>query len=230
MRKVLIKLMIYLSLGVLLIGCSGGGSSEIPATGDNGQVYDLQDFWTKNNYSMYADATFSDTSDTYTYSISTTKQDDSILNGIYVTNILTIGAFTNTTTGGANNINRNVYYNSNGIKIESLDNDDGTICTLDNNPIAFSSETKVGDSGIGSYMVCTDGTRDTETWRLIQIDNDVVMEEVSSFYDTNDEIFGTSTSRYTIDITGEIKKYSNITYYANSGVTLTIHPSVVNQR
>ncbi len=238
MKNIFKALLISILVSLSFVSC---GSSSSTATGgsanmsnintiDNGLTYDLQNIWTKHDYSFYSSAISSANSDNYTYSASTTKQDDTILNGVNVHHIRIINAFTNTSVGSVKSANRSLYYNEKGIAVQETYHDSGTICTLTNTPTPLNSNAQIGDSGVGSNMLCTDGERYTSIWTLIQVGADATFEEVYKYYDSGDNIYATSTERYIIDTSGTLIKYSATSYNTEDKITITTAQSSVNIR
>jgi hypothetical protein len=221
LKYIIKKYLVICLLFLALVGSSGESNDSTPSTHDDGFTYDLTNIWTKHNYSFYMKVTSSANNDEFLYSMSTTRQPDTIINGINVKHLLITGTFTNKTTGEVESMNQSNYYDNNGISIQSIIDNNKTICTINNTPTPLKPNTKIGDSGVGSNLTCTDGTSVTNVWTLIKVNNATVFEEVVNEYDSKNNLLRTRTDRYTIDTSQTIKKYSSIIYDVNNEVTIT---------
>jgi len=89
---------------------------------------------------------------------------------------------------------------------------------------------KIGDSGIGSTLECTDGTKSKTSWVLVTKNNATALKVTEINYDVSDEISSQSTEYYFITTNGTIKKWSLSEYLNNEDVTLTVPTTTVNLR
>ncbi len=226
LKKKSIRLITLSLLPIFFISCGPDDSSA--ETEDEDKTYDLTNIWTKNDYSFNSTGISSSNSNSYTYTLKTTKQNDTIIDGVLTTTLLSLGSLINNTTGDITPTDITSYYDSNGIQIQSENNANSVICTLNNTPTILKEEAIVGDSGIGSYMSCSDSTKHINTWTLIEIESDIIFQKVSSSYNSDGENTITITDRYTINTLGEIQNYSSVIYYLDDDLTLDIAESVVN--
>jgi hypothetical protein len=221
------SLVVIIAFG--LVGCGGGSGDSGTSTGDDGTTYNLKNVVTQN-YSFVAPMSSSANNDVFEYTLSMTTQSKTLIDGKELTPIQYIGSVDNKTKGSSGAINSIHYFDDNGIETQTTNNTDGTICTLSNTPTPLPTNAKIGDSGIGSTLECTDGTMSSENWVLVKKDNLTTLKTTSTLYDSNNNISTTSNSYIYLNSDNKATSFSGIIYYVDEDVSLTIEKTTVNLR
>jgi len=227
MKSFILSLVVITTLG--FSGCGGSGGDSGINTVDTNVTYNMKNIYVKN-YSFNAPLKSSENNDTFEYLLSATVKDQTTINGITLVPVDFIGSIENKTTGIASPINNTLYYTNNGIKYQTVNNDDGTICSLTNTPTSLSDKAKIGDSGIGSTLECTDGTKSTESWVLVTKNNETAVKTISVSYDASNAVSFTLTEFDFITTNGIITKSSFSIYYNSNNLTLTVPITTLNLR
>jgi hypothetical protein len=116
---------------------------------------------------------------------------------------------THTLDGEQNTLNK--YYNSNGLVVKTSYFDNVWVtCELTNNPEVYPENAKIGDSGIGSTLSCSDGTTDSMSWEIVEKDNKVAYKETILSFDSDSNLNFKEIVYYFIDKNNKIVAFEEI--------------------
>ena len=181
-------------MGITFSGCGGGDSSAptINTNEYNVRALPTQDYDINLNFSYTSGVTG-------TASIKKVYIGDELVNGISVKSMHQ--RVTVTTNGSVFTFDQDIGYDSNGIMLLSLDNDDNTICSLQNTPTPLPTAGKVGDnSTISAEYSCTNGTTLTQRWSLTDAGNgNAFLTFTTTFYNVANNVESIEIEKITIN-------------------------------